>query len=328
MRPHALFAVIAAIVALGAALGAALGGATGAARAQGTGGAGEMTRHALTVDGRARSYYVHVPDAINGTSERVPLLVALHRGGSRAEYFARLTHLNKIAKKGGFVVVYPQAFEGHWNDGRTRTGFRAFTEDIDDVKFVTRVVDDVSKRLGKIDRDRVFVAGMANGGMMAYRIGCEATGSIAGIAAVAANLPTRMRWRCQPTGPVSVLMMNGTNDPQMPWRGGEFRERFQRLGSVLSADETALFWARHDECETVPQTKILNGADPADVTQVYINEYSFCTNSRVLLYRIDQGGHTWPGGLQYRPETVVGKTSRHIDAGVVIWNFFKGLKAK
>lgn len=301
---------------------------TGHAIAQGTPGAAAMARHALTVDGRARSYYLHVPAGATSATGRVPLVVALHRGGGRAEYFARLTHLNKVAAKGGFVVVYPQAFEGHWNDGRTRTGFRAFTEDVDDVKFIMQVVADVSSKLGKIDTKRVFVTGMANGGMMAYRVGCEATRSVAGIAAVTANLPTRMRWRCQPNGPLSVLMMNGTNDPLMPWRGGEFRERFQRLGSVLSAEETALFWARHDNCETVPQTRKLDNMNPADVTQVYVNEYSFCTDSRVLLYRIDQGGHTWPGGLQYQPETVVGKTSRHIDAGVVIWSFFKGLKPK
>lgn len=287
-----------------------------------------MARHALTVDGRARSYLLYVPDGARAAAGRLPLVVALHRGGGRAAYFARLTHLNEIAAKAGFVIVYPQAFRGQWNDGRTRTGFAAFTEDIDDVKFIMQVVADASTRLGKIDAKRVFVTGMANGGMMAYRVGCEATRSIAGIAAVAANLPSRMRWRCQPEGPLSVLIMNGTNDPQMPWRGGEFRERFQRLGSVLSAEETALFWARHNNCETVAQGTRLDRADPADVTQIHINEYDYCHDSRVILYRIDQGGHTWPGGLQYQPETVVGKTSRHIDAGAVIWSFFKDLKSK
>lgn len=287
-----------------------------------------MTRHGLTVDGRSRAYFVHVPASVKAASGKVPLVVALHRGGGRAEFFARLTHLNKIAAQGGFVVTYPQAFEGHWNDGRTRTGFRAFTEDINDVKFIMAVVADLAKRVDKVDTKRVFVTGMANGGMMAYRVACEATASIAGIAAVTANLPTRMRWRCQPKGPMSVLIMNGTNDPLMPWRGGEFRERFQRLGSVLSATDTALFWARHNNCETIPQTQKLDSANAADVTQVYRSEYAFCRDSRVLLYRIDQGGHTWPGGLQYQPETVIGKTSRHIDASAVIWTFFKGLKPK
>ncbi len=318
MRPLAVLAAAAF------AFGSPLSG--GPALAQD--GSAAMQRHGLTVDGRNRSYFLHVPDTARKAAGKAPLVVALHRGGGRAEYFARLTHLNRIAGKEGFVVVYPQAFEGHWNDGRTRTGFTAFTQDIDDVKFVMRVIADVAAKEAKVDTRRVFVTGMANGGMMAYRIGCEATRSIAGIAAVAANLPTRMRWRCQPQGPMPVLIMNGTNDPLMPWRGGEFRERFQRLGSVLSATETALFWARHDNCETVPQTQKLDSADPADVTQVYVNEYSYCTDARVLLYRIDQGGHTWPGGLQYQSETIVGKTSRHIDAGVVIWTFFKGLKPK
>ena len=35
------------------------------------------------------------------------------------------------------------------------------------------------------------------------------------------------------------------------------------------------------------------------------------------------GGHTWPGGLQYLPESVIGKTSREFNASEVIWQFFK-----
>ncbi|MCX6008557.1 MAG: hypothetical protein NTW48_00675 [Chloroflexi bacterium] len=45
--------------------------------------------------------------------------------------------------------------------------------------------------------------------------------------------------------------------------------------------------------------------------------------AEVVLYAIEGGGHTWPGGLQYLPELVIGKTSREFNASEVIWQFFK-----
>jgi len=45
----------------------------------------------------------------------------------------------------------------------------------------------------------------------------------------------------------------------------------------------------------------------------------------VVLYTIEGGGHTWPGGEQSRPVTVVGRTPRQFDAGETMWRLFAGL---
>jgi polyhydroxybutyrate depolymerase len=45
-------------------------------------------------------------------------------------------------------------------------------------------------------------------------------------------------------------------------------------------------------------------------------------NTEVILLRIDNGGHTWPGGKQYLPERMIGKVCRDIDAGHEIFEFF------
>jgi polyhydroxybutyrate depolymerase len=34
----------------------------------------------------------------------------------------------------------------------------------------------------------------------------------------------------------------------------------------------------------------------------------------VALYRIDGGGHTWPGGAPYLPERFIGPVARSLDA--------------
>jgi polyhydroxybutyrate depolymerase len=49
--------------------------------------------------------------------------------------------------------------------------------------------------------------------------------------------------------------------------------------------------------------------------------YAACDqDASVLLYTIDGGGHTWPGGM---PIPFMGKTSRQIDATEEMWRFFQ-----
>jgi len=41
----------------------------------------------------------------------------------------------------------------------------------------------------------------------------------------------------------------------------------------------------------------------------------------VILYTVEGGGHTWPGGKPL-PEWIVGRTTREINASSVLWEFF------
>jgi polyhydroxybutyrate depolymerase len=109
----------------------------------------------------------------------------------------------------------------------------------------------------------------------------------------------------------------------MPWRGGEFRMGLERLGRVISAEDTVAFWAEHDGCATTPTIEDLPNKDQGDNTVVRREVYSQCRGAEVVLYTIDRGGHTWPSGPQYLPQASVGRVSRDIDASAVIWNFFK-----
>jgi polyhydroxybutyrate depolymerase len=63
--------------------------------------------------------------------------------------------------------------------------------------------------------------------------------------------------------------------------------------------------------------------DPKDGTRVRRENYSAESSPiQVVFYTIEGGGHTIPGGLQYLPERLIGRTSRDLDAGEVIINFF------
>jgi polyhydroxybutyrate depolymerase len=42
----------------------------------------------------------------------------------------------------------------------------------------------------------------------------------------------------------------------------------------------------------------------------------------VLLFTVESGGHTWPGGPQYAPEFLIGRVSKDLHTGKVLWEFF------
>lgn len=93
-------------------------------------------------------------------------------------------------------------------------------------------------------------------------------------------------------------------------------------GTILSLDGTALKWVALDACSSAPQTLTL--ADQAgDGTMVRKQTYSGCQgNSEVVLYSIESGEDTWPGGKQYLPSMIIGKTTRNLEASEVLWDFF------
>jgi len=285
---------------------------------------GSDSQLALSHGGLKRQYMLHLPPQPKG-ARPLPLVVALHAGGGRAAGFARFSGLSALADKAGFAVVYPQGVERHWNDGRTRVGYRAHAEGIDDVGFVVAIIEALAGRRG-IARDQVYVVGAANGGMLAMRVACDAADKVRGVAAVMANFPVRLRFRCAPKRPVPILVMNGTADPIMPWRGGEMRMGFRRLGKVLSTEATIAYWAEKNGCSEAARHEPLPDKAPGDGTEVRRDTHENCAaGSRVVLYTIDRGGHTWPGGRQVLPQSEIGKVSRDIVAQNEIWAFFKSL---
>ncbi len=159
---------------------------------------------------------------------------------------------------------------------------------------------------------------------MANRLACEIPHKIAAVGIIIAGMPKVMKDKCAPASHVSVLIMNGTKDPIVPYNGGaiSLMKAGLKRGEDISTEDTFLFWLqkagkRTDNIavEELPDTA------PEDGTRVYRKIYKGET-AEVNLYTIDGGGHTWPGGRQYLFQVLVGKTSMDIDATSVIWEFF------
>jgi len=281
---------------------------------------GEAVEHSVTVDGMSRKYLVFAP---KGFDKPLPVVQAFHGGGSNARQMERYTRFNDLAAKEGFLVVYPEAVEGNWNDGRGIEGVRAQKENIDDVNFVRTIVDRTSKDL-KIDRSRIFCTGISNGAFMSHRLATEASDMIAAIAPVVGGMAPAMAKNFRPAYPVSILVIQGDADPLVPIRGGMVGfPRGRKRGQVVPTEETISLYMRRNGNQAKPTVTTLD-QDAGDGTSVEVRKYPDGPGGvKTQVYIVRNGGHTWAGRPVYLPEMLIGKASQEFSATEVIWEFFK-----
>ena len=272
------------------------------------------TLEMLSVPALSRTYYQYTPTSYR-PNRPTPLILGFHGGSTRAEKFSSTTDFNNLADREGFIVVYPQAIDRHWNDGLNTPGF---DPNIDDVAFVRALIEEVKKNRN-IDSRRIYATGISNGGFFTIRLACEMSDRIAAFAPVAAALAVNVQPKCQPKNPVSILLIGSPNDTFVPWLGGRMNKGTQ----ILSMGQTVEFWKNRNGCTSREEIDPLPDRDPRDGTEVESSSYSGCRrNTEVRLLRVEGGGHTWPGGYG-QPRALVGQTSRDINGSEVVWNFFK-----
>jgi polyhydroxybutyrate depolymerase len=261
----------------------------------------------ITVAGVERSYVFQTPQHLR---KPAPLLIALHGALGTGSGMATFSKFAALADEKGFIAVFPDGVDHHWNDGR------AGISPGDDVAFIDALIGVFVSRKDA-DPRRIYVAGLSNGGMMSFRLACELPKRIAAIAAVAANLQKVLEQTCSNGPPLPVMIIDGTLDPIMPWAGGEIRDN---RGTVLSATATAQLFALRigSPVETIePLPSFANG----DPTRVKRHRWRTGSGPEVVLYEVEGGGHAWPGGPQYLPESVIGRVSRQVDASREVAEF-------
>ena len=291
---------------------AALALLAGAASAQ-------TTVRTVTVGGLARQYRLHVPPQLPHDGTAALILVFHGRGGDGAG-MERLTGFSDLADRAGFVVAYPDGIDRSWNDGRAVSGSAAQRPNVDDVAFVSAVIDTLTAEL-HLDPRRIFATGLSNGGTFSHYLAANLARRIAAVASVAGGLTAPFVHVFAPAAPVSVFIMQGTADPLVPYRGGGVAGG--RLGFELGAEATARRWEDADGMRAEPATGMLPDTDPNDHCRVSWQRWSGGRKrTEVWLYRLEGAGHTWPGGPQYLPRRLVGRVCRDFNATFAIWNFF------
>jgi polyhydroxybutyrate depolymerase len=283
----------------------------------------DLSRETIRFGGRERTFYLHLPPA-SESAARLPVVLALHGGGKGdAAQLAAHTGFCELAGIEGFIAAFPNGADGQWNDGRGRTYYKTDNTDVDDVGFISALIDRLVET-HKGDPERIYVTGISNGGHMALRLCCEISSKLAAIAPVCGNIPKNIHGKCAPGAPLSVLLMNGTEDPLVPWDGGAVRFFRKTMGEVVSTEQTVQFWVQHNHCTPAPVVRELPDKDPRDGSSVRVSTYTGGDNgTEVVLYAIEGGGHNLPGSRIPERRRITGRKNNDIDGAEAIWNFFK-----
>jgi polyhydroxybutyrate depolymerase len=274
-------------------------------------------RFSFQHNGLTRTYRVHLP-ANYKPAIAVPLLFALHGGGGNMDFQADDAKYGLISKSEheGFVVVFPNGYSklpsgklASWNAGNCCAVAR--DEQVDDVGFIREVLTRVTLQVS-VDYKRIYVTGMSNGAMMAYRLACEMSEVFSGIAAVAGTDNTVS---CEPGMPVSVLHIHAKNDRHVLFNGGAGPDSVKAslVTNYVSVADTIVKWTKLNACALPPKRTLSNPA-------VFCQVYAPCAEgSEVQLCVTETGGHSWPGVEKLRGTE---PPSQAISAVDVMWDFF------
>ena len=279
-------------------------------------------RESIEHGGMTRTFSYFVPSTYEGALAS-PVLFVFHGGGPGGGEGMRSLGFEEEAASRRTVVVYPDGYEGQWNDGRGTT--QPALDGVDDVGFVDALIDWLGAQL-TVDEAAIFATGVSNGGMFSHRLACELSHSVRGVAPVIAALPTLLLEDCAAEEAMVMVAIQGTEDPFIPIDGGDTRhQRFSNLGDggdVESAQETMAFWAQEWGCDlpgTVEELAVVDAEDPTRVTR---HEVRGCAEgARIDYYVVEGMGHTWPPNEAAAP-AISGASSSQMNARDVIWEFF------
>ena len=269
--------------------------------------------YTIDVNGTTRDYILYEPGGY-GDGDILPLVFVFHGFGNTAQFFADNLNLSMVADTAQFFIVYPQGlvvedlvFGGSgygWNIPGN------YLAEHDDVLFINSIIDDImSNPAFQIDLSRIHSTGNSSGAEMSYYMACALSDRIASVAGNAGQMAwVMMDSLCTPERPVSVLHSLGTIDPFFPVNGNEY---FPPL------EGCAEYWAELCGCDSVPDVIQLPDIDPYDWSVPFLKTYGNCNPGfEVLCYRIQGGGHSWPG-------SGYAGANNDIDIGLEMWAFFK-----
>jgi polyhydroxybutyrate depolymerase len=252
-------------------------------------------------EGTNRNYIVYVPSG-HSSLNSAPLLFVLHGFTQNAQAIMNYSNFNDYAEQQGFIVVYPNGIGNAWNvdvgGGSTAN----------DVGFISALIDTLNVLYG-VDLERVYATGFSNGGFMSYRLACELNTRIAAVASVAGTMSNSAFDACMPGRALPIMHIHGTSDFIVSYNGG--------FGNK-SVNEVISFWTSNNNCPEEPEIIQLPDLVQEGST-VEQHTFSPCDDeTRVMLLKVINGGHTWPGATG---NSGIGITNRDISASEMIWNF-------
>jgi polyhydroxybutyrate depolymerase len=275
----------------------------------------------LDAGGLERHYLLHLPAHFQAAAGPLPLVIVLHGAAGDARSTADMTGFSPLADDDRFIAVYPEGtsigvepVRQTWNAGFCCGA--AVRNHVDDLGFLEALIDQLSADY-PVDRHRVYVTGLSNGAMLAYRYAARYPDRIAAIAPVAGTIggtagadqpPIAID---RPRRPVPVLIIHGMMDGYVLYRGGVSPNVGTPGRFNVSVDDAVRFWSAADGCAGRPMPSPTAGG------RVIVQEFAHCRDrAEVRLVALTEGPHEWPLAIA-QPNGVEEPTA------MVIWNFFR-----
>lgn len=260
----------------------------------------------FTHDGINRQYIYYQPTNINPGA---PLVVVMHGYSGSANGIKNYCGMNTIADINGFAVCYPQGTSDQWSNKFWNVGYDFHpNENVDDVGFIVSLVQHLQVQ-HNLSPQNTFTTGMSNGGEMSYMLACQAPQHFSAIASVAGTMFDSYGSTCGANA-IPVMEIHGTNDGVNLWAGDY--NNSTGWGVFYDIDSIIDFWSTNNSCtqlltESFPDINTNDGS-----TVVAEKHFNSINNNEVWLYKVNNGGHDWPGDYG----------NMDIDSSEEIWDFF------
>ncbi len=281
----------------------------------------------ITVDGRERQYLVHLPPSFTNKTT-IPVIFAFHGGGGEYKKTIRYYNLNGLADENSYMVVYPNAVNKAWSMRGVSSRVKNVDNGVDDVKFISSLLDYLIANY-KADSNHIFCTGISRGGIFSLFLAWQLSDRITAIAPVCASIPHAIADDYSFKHPTPVLLINGTEDPLINYNGGpgkmNARNAESQTANMLATEELVSKIVKLDNCNEAPAVINMPDTDPHDgCTEI---DYTYSgNNAEVEFIKVINGGHAWPGGIQYLPKAIIGKACKDFNAEEKLFEFFKKIK--
>ena len=263
------------------------------------GGTNEVTIN-QTIDGNSvpRLVYVKTPQNLN-SSLSYPIVFFFHGAGGSGQDFLYNNNIIELINSEEFIGVFPN---GHSNNGSNGGFWNLGSEptNADDVEFVDLIIDQlVTSPL--IDTSKAYAIGFSNGSGLVNLLG-KSTSHFNAIAPLFSQ-QILSTGDLTPTKAMSVFQVSGEVDGIIPLNGG-----VSSVGTFMSAQNSALNWANHFNCNSTATQEDLNWGNTV------LNSFTFsnCDDSHEIKYLIAL--NTGHGFTDEQTENI---------AYNQIWEFFK-----
>jgi polyhydroxybutyrate depolymerase len=264
-----------------------------------------MDYHVFGHDGLSREYALYIPERLGRAA---PLVFVLHGFTDDATGIRETTHMDAVADRYGFAVVYPRGTLDRNGNRFWQVGYDFHvSETVDDVGFLVALARHLQQTY-QLSATRTFMTGMSNGGDMAFVMACRQPDVFGAVAPVVGTMMRNALATCGATRAVPILAFNGTADATTRYAGD--MENRDGWGAYLGTDDVIDFWRVRNGCGALTMSTHItpNSGDPRQV-EVYAADTCVAP---LLFYKIIGGGHDWPRGTD----------AWSVDASDLIGQFF------